>query len=127
MPFCPICRNEYERGIEKCTDCGVSLVENAPPEHDDAVPNAPLVEIYQAAGDKEAFVIKSLLESEGIICSLSSDIPHTVMPFNIDGLGAVRITVVESDADRARQIISEYAERLSEGRDVEEGRDIENG
>ena len=125
MAFCPVCRNEYEQGIDKCIDCGVNLVESLPPKDVDAVPNAPLVEIYEAAGDKEAFIIKSLLESEGIMCSLSSDIPHTVMPFNIDGLGAVRIAVLEADAERARQIIAEYAEDVEQ--DIEDGRDIENG
>ncbi len=124
MPFCPVCRNEYEQGIAKCLDCGVNLVESLPPEDVDAVPNAPLVEIYEAAGDKEAFIIKSLLESEGIMCSLSSDIPHTVMPFNIDGLGAVRIAVLEADAERARQIIADYAEQVEQ--DLEDGRDSKN-
>jgi len=124
MPFCPVCRNEYEQGIDKCFDCGVNLVESLPPENVEAVPNAPLVEIYEAAGDKEAFIIKSLLESESIMCSLSSDIPHTVMPFNIDGLGAVRIAVLEADAERARQIIADYAEQVEQ--DLEDGRDSRN-
>jgi hypothetical protein len=109
MPFCPVCRSEYEQGIEKCRDCDVPLVESLPPENAEAEPNAHLVEIYEAAGDEEGYIIRGLLESEGIMCSLSSDIPHTVIPLNIDGLGAVRIFVVQKDADRARQIISEHA------------------
>jgi hypothetical protein len=69
-----------------------------------------LVEVYVAAGDEEGLVIKALLESEGIACSLSSDIPHTVLPLNVDGLGAVRIAVAEEDAERARELIEEHVE-----------------
>lgn len=114
MPFCPICRSEYEQGIEKCTDCDFPLVESLPPENADAEPDASLVEVYKAAGDKEALIIKGLLESEGIMCSLSSDIPHTVVPLNIDGLGAVRITVLKEDAERAREMISAHKEESGE-------------
>ncbi|UCD58955.1 MAG: DUF2007 domain-containing protein [Candidatus Hydrogenedentota bacterium] len=105
MPFCPICGSEYEQGIEKCIDCNSLLVEHMPPQNPDAEPDATLVEVYEAAGDKEALIIKGLLESEGIMCSLSSDIPHTVVPLNINGLGAVRITVSQRDAERAKEII----------------------
>ncbi len=110
MPFCPMCRSEYTREIEKCTDCNSYLVESLPPENAEAEPEAVLTEVYAAAGDKEALIVKGLLESEGIMCSLSSDIPHSVIPLNIDGLGVVRITVAEEDAERAAEIIASYQE-----------------
>ena len=28
MPWCPICKNEYREGIEKCADCGATLVKS---------------------------------------------------------------------------------------------------
>jgi hypothetical protein len=106
LPYCPICGSEYEAGVESCTDCDSPLVERPPLENPDADPDATLVEICEASGDKEAFVIRGLLESEGIWCSLGSDIPHTVLPINVDGLGTVRIFVSEKDAERAVQLIS---------------------
>lgn len=115
MPFCPDCRSEYKDGVERCPDCGTLLEESLLPEDADAEPTKHLVEVYVAAGDEEGLVVKGLLESEGIDCALSSDIPHTVMPLNIDGLGAVRITVAEEDAERARQIITEHKEQAAEG------------
>lgn len=114
MPFCPNCRTEYEKDVDACSDCGSPLVENLPPENPDADPHVSLVEVYTAAGDQEALVVKGLLESEGIECSLSSDIPHSVVPLNIDGLGMVRISVSEDDAERAQQIISDHAEQSDE-------------
>ena len=114
MPFCPNCRGEYEQGIEKCPDCRTTLVNSLPPEDAGAEPNRHLVEVYVAAGDEEGLVVKGLLESQGIDCSLSSDIPHSVLPLNVDGLGAVRVTVAEEDAERARQIIQEHQEQTAE-------------
>jgi hypothetical protein len=90
------------------------LVENPPEENPDADPDATLVEVCEVAGDKEAFVIKGLLESEGIWCSLESDVPHSVFPLNVDGLGAVRIMVSEKDAERAAQLIAAYREENEE-------------
>lgn len=106
MPYCSICGGEYESGVEKCPDCDSPLVDNMPPQNPDARPDAKLVEVYVASGDKEALVIKGLLESEGIMCSLSSDVPHSVYPLEVDGLGAVRINVLDEDAERAEQLIS---------------------
>ena len=106
MLFCPICRCEYEDGAERCLDCNSALVEELPPEDEGIDPEASLVEVYQAAGDEEALIVKALLESEGIWCSLSSDVPHSVIPLTVDGLGAVRILVSEGDSNRAEQLIS---------------------
>lgn len=114
MAFCPVCGGEYEADVGKCPDCDSPLVEQLPPQNPAADPDAVLVEIFQAGGDKEALIIKGLLESEGIMCSLSSDIPHTVVPLNVDGLGAVRIAVSEEDAEQARRIISAHTEESDE-------------
>ena len=100
--------------MERCSDCGSLLVESMPPENPDADPYASLTEVFKAAGDQEALIVKGLLESEGIECSLSSDIPHSVVPVNIDGLGTVRIAVSENDAERARKILSENTEQSDE-------------
>ena len=99
--------------MDRCSDCGSLLVENMPPENPDAEPYTSLTEVFNAAGDQEALVVKGLLESEGVECSLSSDIPHSVVPVNIDGLGTVRISVSESDAERAKAEISQIYKRLT--------------
>lgn len=117
-PFCPICRSEYEQDIERCSECESPLVKQLAPENPDAEPTIPLVDVYAASGDKEALVVKGLLESEGIMCSLSSDVPHTVIPVNIDGLGTVRITVSQRDAERAKGIIVAYSMENSAGEEL---------
>ena len=114
VAFCPMCGSEYEPGVERCSDCNSLLVDHAPEDNPDADPEATLVEVYEASGDKEALVIKGLLESDGIWCSLESDVPHSVFPLEVDGLGAVRIMVSEEDAERAADLISSYHEHEEE-------------
>ena len=108
MAYCAKCGGEYIPGVDRCPDCNSPLVEELPPESPDADPDAGMVEIFTTAGDAEALVIKGLLESKGIMCSLSSDIPHSVVPVEVDGLGAVRISVLDEEAERAMQIIEDH-------------------
>ncbi|RJP68743.1 MAG: hypothetical protein C4532_12260 [Candidatus Abyssobacteria bacterium SURF_17] len=115
VPFCPNCRSEYEVGVERCQDCESPLVDELPPEDEPGVEDeVPFVVVYEASGDKEALIVKGVLESEAIECSLSSDVPHTVVPLNINGLGAVRISVLEKDAERAKEIIEAYKTETAE-------------
>lgn len=67
-----------------------------------------LVTVYQAKGEMEAQVIKSLLESQGIVCYFRSSAAPSVHVFTVDGLGEIKILVVESDADDARHLIESH-------------------
>ncbi|MBP5653079.1 MAG: hypothetical protein J6X17_06650 [Lachnospiraceae bacterium] len=37
MPWCPNCKTEYQEGIEVCSDCGATLVDELPEEKEKAV------------------------------------------------------------------------------------------
>ncbi len=63
------------------------------------------VDVYHASGELEAQVIKGLLESNGIPCIMRSDAASSVHAFTVDGMGEVKIAVLESMADEARRII----------------------
>ncbi|MGD1120050.1 MAG: DUF2007 domain-containing protein [Dehalococcoidales bacterium] len=65
----------------------------------------PMVEVYDARNEMEAQVIRSLLESFNIPCVLKSNAAHSVHAFTIDGLGEVKIMVLESQAAEARDLI----------------------
>jgi hypothetical protein len=67
--------------------------------------NEKLVEVYKAASEMEAQVIKSLLESCEIPCFLKSDAAPSVHMFTIDGMGEVDVMVLDSMVDRARELI----------------------
>ncbi len=64
-----------------------------------------LVEVYQAAGEAEAQVIKGLLESYGIPCLLKSKAAPSVHVFTVDGMGEVKVMVWESIAEEAKKLI----------------------
>lgn len=64
-----------------------------------------MVEVYKANSEMEAQVIKGLLESYGIPCLLRSNAAPSVHIFTLDGMGEVKVMVMSSLADRAKQLI----------------------
>lgn len=66
------------------------------------------VVIHRCYDDIQAEQIRELLESNGIGCQIASDVPHSVFPLTLDGLGEVRIAVLEEDAVRAKELIDEF-------------------
>jgi ribonuclease-3 len=69
--------------------------------------SSPLV-IFRTHSDIEASIVRGLLESHGIRSIVSSDVPHSVFPLTVDGLGEVRISVHPEEADEARRIIDSH-------------------
>ena len=64
-----------------------------------------LVEVYKATGEMEAQVIKSLLGSYEIPCFLKSNAAPSVHMFTLDGMGEVKVMVLDSMAERAKELI----------------------
>jgi ribonuclease-3 len=67
-----------------------------------------LVVIFRTHSDVEASIVRALLDAHGIRAMLSSDVPHSVLPLTIDGLGEVRLSVLASDAEEAQRIIEAH-------------------
>jgi hypothetical protein len=64
-----------------------------------------LAEVYKAHNQMEAQVIKGLLESFDIPSVLQSNAAPSVHVFTVDGMGEVRVMVMESLAEKARELI----------------------
>ena len=64
-----------------------------------------LVEVYKARTEMEAQVIKSLLDSFGIPCSFKSNAAPSAHMFTMNGMAEVKVMVLESQADEARELI----------------------
>jgi len=64
-----------------------------------------LVEVYKATNQLEAEVIKGMLESFDIPSVFKANAAPSVHTFTMDGMGEVRILVLESMADRAKELI----------------------
>ena len=67
--------------------------------------NDKLVEVYKAPNEMGAQVIKGLLESYGIASFLKSNAAPSVHMFTLNGLAEVRVMVLESVAERAKELI----------------------
>ncbi len=61
-----------------------------------------MIEVYRAAGEVEAQIIKGLLESNGIPCLFKY---HT-LPSVFDSIGEVRVMVNDSMAGEAKRLIT---------------------
>lgn len=61
--------------------------------------------------DGEAAILRQLLESRGIPCQVVSDVPHSVFPLTVDGLGEIRILVPADRLVEARAIVAEQLRR----------------
>ena len=70
-------------------------------------PEAPVI-VATTWKDSEASVIKSLLESYGIPCHYSSELPHRIYPVSVDGLMQIRVFVPAPLADEAGRILKDH-------------------
>lgn len=63
------------------------------------------MEVYRAASEAEAQIIKGLLESRGIPCLMKSNAAPSVHVFAVDGMGEVKIMVWKELAEKARGLV----------------------
>lgn len=73
-------------------------------------PEFKLVKVYTAAGQLEANVVKSRLESEGIPSMLRYDSASNIYGIFVDGLGQVDVLVPAEAEEHAREILSDQLE-----------------
>jgi len=69
------------------------------------VDDSKLKELHKVWGPVEAEIIKSYLESNGIVCILRGKVVQSVHPFSADGLGEIKILVLEEDYTRAQELL----------------------
>jgi len=73
------------------------------------------VVIFRSSSAIEARVVGSLLEAHGIMSVVSSDVPQSIFPLSVDGLGEVRLSVHPDEAEEARRIIESHRTELPGG------------
>lgn len=65
-------------------------------------------EIHKVWNQTEAEIIKSFLESQGISCLIKGRIVQNVYPFTTDGLGEIKIFVLEKDCELAKKLLENH-------------------
>ena len=76
---------------------------------------ADLVVIFRTHSDVEASIVRALLEANGVPSVVASDVPHSIFPLTVSGLGEVRLSVRDGDAEEARRVIDSHRTELSSG------------
>jgi len=69
-----------------------------------------LKDIQTAMGWVEADVIKSYLESNGIKCVFKGSGAQSILPQTTDGMGQIKIYVLEADAALAEKLLKKFGE-----------------
>jgi len=69
-----------------------------------------LKEIQTAMGWVEANVIKSYLQSNGIHCVFKGGGAQSILPQTTDGMGQIKIFVMEEDAGLAEKLLKKHNE-----------------
>lgn len=67
-----------------------------------------LIVIFRTHSDIEASIVRGLLETHDIRSIVASDLPHSIFPLSVDGLGEVRISVHPDDVEDAKRIIEAH-------------------
>jgi hypothetical protein len=68
------------------------------------------VVIHTVQGPVEAEIVQACLRSCGIESTTQGLATQSVHAFTVDGMGKIKILVMENDAENARQIIADYVE-----------------
>ena len=74
-----------------------------------------LVVIFRTSSGIEAGIVRSLLEAHGILSVVSSDVPQSIFPLSVDGLGNIRLAVHPSESEEAERIIESHRTELRNG------------
>lgn len=108
MPYCPNCKYEYFKGIDKCPDCGAELVDELPTEI--ILNEADWVVVYTTSFDYEAEMLKGNLESAGISATILSQ-KDSSFPAPGD-LSIIKLLVKKEDAESVVTFLNEFKKSL---------------
>ncbi len=120
--FCPDCRVEFPAGTIYC-ECGAETAElediDDPipdfefPKEDEGTPGLGpsedgLVCIYIAENTWKASLLTSILENNDIPSATTGNAPVALYSFSYSPMMEVKIMVLETDAEQARELIKTY-------------------
>ena len=108
MPWCPQCGSEYRDGFDRCSDCGVPLVAEAPPAEPALEVGPEWVAVAGYTTNEEARIAQGLLAGKGIPATVVNR-QVVLYPFPQADTAEVLLLVAPADLDRADREL-EHAE-----------------
>lgn len=106
---CPHCGRRYHGESlagTRCVKCGEQLLTIAVARREPSL-DEPSVEVFRTFEHWKAELVCEVLESNGILASVQRRTSLTFLGYS-DNLAEATVLVLESEAERARQIIEEY-------------------
>ena len=98
--YCPKCKAEFTKGISKCPECQVTLVDKLMP--DPELEFVEFVSVFKTANPALIQIIKSVLEDAGIIYAIKGQGLQSIM-----ALGVVQFQVPQEMADTTRELLQD--------------------
>jgi hypothetical protein len=109
MPFCPVCRDEFEDWVKVCPDDGVPLVAELPPEEKKTRADESLAYVATASNEMEAKMWEEILKERNIVPLLSTGSSALASSSTVINM-PIPIYVLTSKVNQARKILAPYLE-----------------
>jgi putative signal transducing protein len=105
MPFCPICKREYETAVKECPTDHAPLVGELPFQVVSG-DTTTWVEIASVGTEEEAKLLQGFLDAEGIPAQIEN-LQFRMEPTNFGLMGDIRVYVESEDEARAVTLLRE--------------------
>ncbi len=106
--FCPVCESEYEKGIERCPDHDVELVEQLSPDTSRDLSEARFVPLHNIGSPAEAEMVQDILMQNGIRVAVQSGGSDAFSPLLSTSSPGAIVLVDERDFDRAQELYNSF-------------------
>ncbi|HSN69472.1 MAG TPA: DUF2007 domain-containing protein [Thermoanaerobaculia bacterium] len=112
MPYCPVCKHQFESPASECPTDKTPLVDELPFQTVES-PGTTWVEIASVGSDDEARLLAGFLEAEGIPAEVES-LRFSMEPVNLGQMSEIRVYVGAEDEHRAMELLAARADRFSD-------------
>ena len=106
--FCPVCESEYEKGITRCPDHDVELVEKLSDETARDRSEARFVALHNVGSPAEAEMVNDILQQNGIRSAVQSGSSDMVSSLLSTAAPGALVLVDERDFDRATELYQSF-------------------
>jgi hypothetical protein len=106
--FCPVCESEYEKGVTRCPEHNVELVERLPEESARDHSEARFVALHNVGSPAEAEMVNDILQQNGIRSAVQSGGADMFASLLSTAATGSVVLVDERDYDRAMEIYQSF-------------------
>lgn len=108
MPYCPVCKRQFDDPATECPNDKEPLVDELPFQTIESE-DTTWVEITSVGNDEEARLLAGFLEAEGIPAEVES-LRFSMEPVNVGTMSEIRVYVGAEDEHRALELLESRAD-----------------